>query len=142
MCNCGALLKSGIVWCAIVVWFVVRIGGIGLWYCCVVCGAYWWHWVVVSLCGLWCILWYILWCILCYILWYIFRTQSPLLHIVVCCGTLCGTYSGHNSCWYILFSIEVHYMVHCIVVYWGTYFGTFWYTVVSVAFQVCSSVGK
>ena len=20
-------------------------------YCCVVCGAYWWHWVVVSLCG-------------------------------------------------------------------------------------------
>lgn len=36
MCNCGALLKSGIVWCAIVVWFVVHIGGIGLWYRCVV----------------------------------------------------------------------------------------------------------
>ena len=35
MCNCGALLKSGI---------VVR-------YCFVVCGAYWWHWVVVLLCG-------------------------------------------------------------------------------------------
>ena len=32
-------------WCTIEEWdCVVR-------YCCVVCGAYWWHWVVVSLCG-------------------------------------------------------------------------------------------
>ena len=41
-CAVGVLLE---LWCTIEEWHcVVR-------YCCVVCGAYWWHWVVVSLCG-------------------------------------------------------------------------------------------
>ena len=43
-CAVGVLLDVQL-WCTIEEWdCVVR-------YCCVVCGAYWWHWVVVSLCG-------------------------------------------------------------------------------------------